>query len=605
MFIRSLDLEGFRSHSKTSIRFARFTYLVGPAGSGKSSIADAIATAITGRNRHIDKRGSGLRDDIRVGAGAYKIGVVIQNGHKDDTIIHRTVSTSQHTLTYPECPGDVRRGQERLLGFLGLTDDLIATLLDTQNFSERSTDDQKAVLRKLLSRGTIEVPPEARAAGITDIPGIEVLETLIKQLKEDTIRGLNREIKALNEAMPPDPGGVPDIGEIREKKDRAAAALENAVAARSSILQKKTMLDQRLRTVRAELAGLSDGSDQAMVDEAKSKLERCRGAFEEASESIGKARTNLSQVEAQGKAAAGMGGMCGVVPLFKCPLTDPEKAAMVTELRQKHKQYSQEVKTLLAAVSGLEASYNEAQKYLDSVSSHAADGKRKAELSAEEKRLSAEIETNGAELSQSEARIPGLREALSPLEIELQAVQTAGGAKAQRKSMLDKVDEIRQKVEVHSAAAEALVSLREKLTADGQGGFVGAINGFLESVGMGTLQITSDPFGIRVDGVPLSHLSSGQKVIVDAAIRVAAASATGAGVIAIDDANKLGDDLARKMFTALYNSGIQVIVCKTTDTKPGDAWSKQLDGERVTAYWAQNPSVIGPSHLYCLDGGVK
>ena len=108
-------------------------------------------------------------------------------------------------------------------------------------------------------------------------------------------------------------------------------------------------------------------------------------------------------------------------------------------------------------------------------------------------------------------------------------------------------------------------------------------------------RVLLDPSGASVapigsnEGTPVAHLSSGQKVIFDMGLRIAAARATGFNVLAIDDANKLAPSAREAMLRCLQASGCQVIMCTTADRIGG------IPGAVV--YSLTNPGVWGPTKV--------
>jgi DNA repair exonuclease SbcCD ATPase subunit len=109
-----------------------------------------------------------------------------------------------------------------------------------------------------------------------------------------------------------------------------------------------------------------------------------------------------------------------------------------------------------------------------------------------------------------------------------------------------------------------------------------------------------DPTGASVapigssDGTPVDQLSSGQKVIFDMGLRIAAAKSTGFNLLAIDDANKLAPSAREGMRKCLMASGCQVIMCTTAD-KIGP-----IPGAVV--YSVSNPGVWGPTTVERVGG---
>jgi DNA repair exonuclease SbcCD ATPase subunit len=603
MKIREIDLTSYRSHEHTTIKLARMTYLVGPAGSGKSSVLDALATLLTGRNRYIDKRGAGLQEDIRVGAKGFEVGATLDGLNGSGVIpVHRSKTTTQHSLTYPDCPGDVRRGQERLLGIIGASDEVVTALLDPALFADRTEDEQKATLRRLMSKGDIPVPEPATRAGVKSIGSSEALDTIIKGMKEGDIRDLNRDIKTLTQSMPEDPGEVGDIAKIEKQAHAAQSKLEESLSALTS---KETVIKERrirMSTLSEFLATEPKSSgDGPSIQELKAKAEQHDAASIEAEQNAASTERSLRVIETQGKTVSGMDAKCGVTPLFDCPLSPEDRKKMVTKLKSEFAEARKELKALQMAAEGVRKLRDKTREELDAARQQIDQGAKFKEALKEAKQIESELQSLQGSLPGLQKTVDSLRQELAQMEGPLEKSRSAKAALDQRKSITDQIDTKRRAQEVYAAALGSLEDLRASITSSGEDPMMKEVNAFMEPFGMGSARIESERFQVIVGEVPCRRLSSGQKVILDAAIRVAAAKLSGVGVIAIDDSNKLGEELSKRLFRSLYGSGVQVITCKTTDIRPTDEWAaRSLDGQHVTAYWASNESLTGPSTMTCL-----
>jgi DNA repair exonuclease SbcCD ATPase subunit len=96
--IQKVEILNFRCHENTIIEFSTINSFVGPSGSGKTSVLDAITTMLVGRNKFTDARGSGLREDIRVGTSGMT--VICQFG--DGRLYARTVQIFRSTSSWPK-----------------------------------------------------------------------------------------------------------------------------------------------------------------------------------------------------------------------------------------------------------------------------------------------------------------------------------------------------------------------------------------------------------------------------------------------------------------------------------------------------------------------
>lgn len=78
MLIRSLEIEGFRSHLKSRIEFGRLNLVLGPNAAGKSSILDAIGFALTGACRGTDEGGRGSDALVTLGTAPEGLRVALE-----------------------------------------------------------------------------------------------------------------------------------------------------------------------------------------------------------------------------------------------------------------------------------------------------------------------------------------------------------------------------------------------------------------------------------------------------------------------------------------------------------------------------------------------
>jgi DNA repair exonuclease SbcCD ATPase subunit len=608
--INSVTLQNFRSHSKTDIALSPVTYFMGAAGAGKTSVLDAISTCLTGRNRYVDGKGTGRLDDIRVGQKAYEVAVNLNDG----TTITRSVG-ARHTLVFPGAPPEVRVAQGVLLAQLGASEDVIATLLDPRLFLDRSDDDQKRVLLDVLRLRDLEVPPEALAAGITKLSSIEDLNAQLRRIKEVEIRSLNRECENMKRLLPPETNGEvgPKAGELEAKVRKLSLARDAKFKELSKVesdLASSRQTAQKYRDQAAKQA--SEGSTPQQVETATARIkeleaaiEKLDGAIAEGQQRIGSLESQLETKRQQYSKMGKMGKMCGVVDTITCPLEAKARKDMQGTVKTEGEEIAKDLKATKTAVAEFTKKRDAHVTEKAACGAVVASGKV-AEQVAKFNSLAAEAE---AKVPNLEGAIPGLNSELSKLETDLAledaAIQTARQAeeaKRQDEKVKGELAKLTRRLEVFSAAAEALVKAREECLAAEVKPFLETMLPVLEAFGLGGLELVEEPFGLRVSGVLGSHLSSGQKVIFDGAFRMAVARKVNFPVCAMDDSNKLPDAVSRKLFGMICQSGIQVIICKTTADYPGPEVAKKMTGP-VAGYWFVNPELYGPTEVKRIEVG--
>ena len=208
MKLHRLTITNFRSHESSAFEFGEFNVLAGQQGAGKTSVLDSICAALTGRTRLTDRRGAGIKEHIRRGEARLEVELTCQFGTDQPATIKRVVTESGQQLEVPFGGKNLSAKQALLTERMGGVDEIPDVLLDPRLFADRSPDEQKQALLKLLRPPTIEVPKAAQAVGIQQLASVQQVDDQIKSIKEGSIRSLNAVIKNLEESCPAEP--MPD-----------------------------------------------------------------------------------------------------------------------------------------------------------------------------------------------------------------------------------------------------------------------------------------------------------------------------------------------------------------------------------------------------------
>lgn len=195
------------------------------------------------------------------------------------------------------------------------------------------------------------------------------------------------------------------------------------------------------------------------------------------------------------------------------------------------------------------------------------------------------------QISTAEVSASACAKELSSVGQELSAMDTERRAQ-DAKDRQSQLWQARAKLEKAQMALEALEKLKDDLlSSDEAGRFTQELNAVWKQFYPET-NVLASPEGVFVNQTPsqvaASYLSTGQKVILDAAIRIAAAKTTGFGVLAMDDGNKLPVEEVGKLFRILRESGLQVIFVQTTAAVPPKA------PEGISVYRLSSESFFGP-----------
>src|SRR5208282_3051399 len=236
--------------------------------------------------------------------------------------------------------------------------DAVLALMDTKNFLERDEADQQKVMLRLTRPPTIEVPEAARAVGVAELTSTQDIDALIKRIKDVTIRGLNREVEDLEEAIRNAPAEVPDVVAVRAELVRVQAlhqsniqaqtlrqeyerklegakeevvrlSLEAAYGGRplASILEDLDALEKETAGNAAKLKEAEDSWKTATA-EKEAKLSEAKALRAAAEKEYEAARQLAAETGSQADMVTAMGSSCIPFRQFECPLTPRDKKRM-------------------------------------------------------------------------------------------------------------------------------------------------------------------------------------------------------------------------------------------------------------------------------------
>ncbi len=350
--ITGLRLSGFKSFSQpTELRFGNPTVITGSNGRGKSSIADAIAYAVTGlpffAERNIDRLHSESDPEL----------FVTLRFVDDKGVSHELTRSHKGSRT-----GIVYDGQE--LRQLDLTEmfgekDVFLSIFNPLYFIEELGEDGKNLLQRYLPM----IPQEKVLAELSDpirqrLP-VETLmspEGRVKQLRKD-IRELENSVIYLQ--------GQQDLA-LSQQKDGQARRAE-LEAKRSSIQEEKQTLEAKryagidtaelestLTDLSAQYSELfNDNSDESGLDELDARLyeqarklaERSASVYESKfTQAIAAATERVKALGARYNAEVSAGK--AIVPGFVCPTC--RRAVSEEDVPVVRKAFQQSVSSIVA-----------------------------------------------------------------------------------------------------------------------------------------------------------------------------------------------------------------------------------------------------------------
>ena len=252
--ITSLMLSGFKSYEEpTELVFGNPTVITGGNGRGKSSIADAIAFAVTGcpffGERGIDRLHNENNPDV-----AIRMCLVDETGTLHE--LNRTRKKNRMTITY-----DGYEIRQLDLADLFGERDVFLSIFNPLYFIEELGEDGK----KLLERYLPTIPHETVLSQLS--------ETVREHLKNETILSPEGSLKRCREEIR---GLEERITYLRGQKDLAASQGE-------SHEQAEQELTLQADTLREEIAELEQRQFSGMdVSDMQERLVELSGRYEEA-----------------------------------------------------------------------------------------------------------------------------------------------------------------------------------------------------------------------------------------------------------------------------------------------------------------------------------
>ncbi len=303
---RELTLQGFRSYRERStfdLRDRRLIGVVGPIGSGKSSLLDAIAFALYGKTPTFERDTRSLIHQLcdvahveftfevdgqiwRVQRGLRRKG---QSGHKLERLSEDAPDAD--VLESVQLDRPVRERVEQLLG-MGFDAFRRSVLLAQNRFAEflRASDGQRNdVLKGVFGYERFDAAQTAAKDRARDAEG----ELAVLELEGDRLRRAGEERDAAVEA-------AERASERHARLDAAASKVEGHVAARTAAQRAAAEAGQRIDALRELTASLPPADELATVvrvaEEGGLELERLQAREAEAAEAAAAAEAELSQI---------------------------------------------------------------------------------------------------------------------------------------------------------------------------------------------------------------------------------------------------------------------------------------------------------------------
>ena len=297
MYIAKCQLTDFRSYKAATFEFGKINLIRGLNATGKSTLADAIEFALTGRCRGTDEAGKGSASLIRNGARQAEVSLELAgkpSQQAPNARLTRILKDSGTTVTLT-ATGRTYTGRqvEEALEKLGYAKDVLTAALRIGRFAQLGKNEQKELLADLLKPEAVKVPEEF--VDWTELTEITLDD--VRRLEGQAARQRAECTAALRELGEPEPvpepqKGQPDIATVRKKIDGLRAEQNSIRRERDKKQDDWATKSEKRRTLPVAIkeleARILDKKEEAIYLEALDH-EKERNA----------ARTKLYEVEAQ------------------------------------------------------------------------------------------------------------------------------------------------------------------------------------------------------------------------------------------------------------------------------------------------------------------
>ena len=563
--LKHLTLRNFKCHTLTEFDLLKFNVFVGPNGTGKTSILDAITFALLGQNRLTAANGNGSQLMIQSmnghNAKEFVIDLVFNDGLKLSSV-KRTRGEKSHAVEVvagQDVSAKVDQGKELILRSLGIAEETLLALLDPKPILSRNADDQKETLLRILRPAEFVISEALRAAGVLRIVSIEHLDVVHRDLKEGKLRDLRRdkreyEAKKLEMPVWPFEGWTEE--QIAKNLATRKAERDTLQREHGELTQKLAMLDSmpvlpegardRLRDQQLRLTELEKDSQTFQAD---------RSAIEQR---IAQAKREFAKIATQEIKRHDC-------PTCTCPIDQmrTQQAAERERLLRERTVAEEDLIRLNVDTEAMQRSLRDTradvQELQQAIARYDAaakftEGTDRAALAVVLHNVKADLERLTAAVEKGERCMDQIKQYhRDKLQVETETKRW--------------LDLAQNKIPVIEAAIRELEWMREKTLSGGTSELLKHMNEFLGPFHMGQVNYTGDQF--VVDGKPASALSRGQGgMFFEAAFLVAVAKITGLPLILFDHDAPVSENYVKPLLSSLAKSDCQVILTWTTSQKP-------------------------------------
>ncbi len=606
MKITRIKLSDFRNHKQTDTAFERLTILRGANHSGKSTIAQAIEFALTGRCDSTDAKGTGATSLIRNGGEKALIQLAL-NANKAVQLRCSLTEKSGRTVAVRD-PDDPTYSGEAVLHWLAIKKPVLSCLLNSRYFIGLKPAEQKTLLSSIVLPASYEwdeaISGKLSQAGVRvncALPPFEFIEAAYADSYARR-RDINRDLKNLHIPEPlPAPEGVTSLDaanrellSLRAEGEKIASLTRKRDAERSDRAAAIAKVQGRIEGLEAK--GSAEEEKQAQFEKeilnAKTiKALQATAAKQKKADEYERELHTIRQGLAAVRAIIGIfndldGEKC--CPMCQREVTDEFlTSAMAPNLEHQNKLLERERDTL--KLLGELGNPADAQQKLDRNTEVVANHKRAravlAETTATLRSLRNEMEEMQEQQrppqtsanDQNEARLAELGTEIATRESQLGSI----AAYEQRKAEIEQAREQHRKLAIVSTLLDELVDyfgpngIKAELLGKSIGEFTSSMNDVL--IGWGySCDLQIEPYGFHVTkledkgdtfSLPLELLSNSERLRFAVAFQVALAQVSGVRLVVVDEVDMLDSKGRDAFYEMLLSADIDQAIAIGTDER--------------------------------------
>lgn len=601
MKINRLKIADFRNHTDTDILLDRLTCVRGCNHSGKTSIAQAIEFALTGRTDATAANGAGAASLIRQGAEKAVVYIKLQANKEVDLRCSLTAASGRDVKIRDE--QDAAWDGSGVKKWLESQRLVLSCLLNSRYFIGLKPAEQKALLSSIILPETYSWPAgiteQAQSVHLTinwDQHPFDVIEGAYK-LAYDKRRDVNRDLKNLQipDAIPM-PEGAADadsarqrLAELRNELGGIERFHRAALFERGKVQAQLAGLEQRVSALQSKIR-----TEQETLDNTEKLLLSKKQVTD--AQKIAAGEKRLASLEKDKSLAdEQIAGIQAVLGMFdkldgsdQCPLCRREVTPeWLVEAIQPHKEALDKAHRSRNSILGEMKELGDvegAKRKLEENERAVASKKRSLDIIQETQSL---LRTAETELEEVRVKLPpapdeaAIEADANPLRERIDNLEESLGKIAVAEARQKEVDRAKAQQAQLSQAALTLDELVKYFGADGVkaellaehiGGFTAGMNAALDAWGY-ACEFQIEPYGFRVHHketgttLPLELLSGSERLRFAVAFQVALAQVSGIRMVVIDEADLLDTEGRDGLYPMLLAADVDQCIVIGTDER--------------------------------------